>query len=159
MRNSKKLLSLVLCLAMLISTMAVGFSLSASADSGVVEELTSSTIPTFDSLKKKYGSNPWVYFGAVYKDADGKVLSKSKTESNTVEEGDEITVEVYYMTNCNAYDATNIAIAFDKDFFDTSSSVNSIKAGTAKNAAINTSTSSIKKKQITQTKTTKLSAF
>ncbi len=149
MRNSKKLLSLVLCLAMLISTMAVGFSLSASADSGVVKELTSSTIPTYESLDGKYGSNPWVYFGALYKDADGKVLSKE--ESNTVEEGDEITVEVYYMTNCNAYDATNIAIAFDKDFFDTSSSVNSIKAGTAANAAINTSTSGIKKKQIVDT--------
>jgi hypothetical protein len=148
MRNSKKLLSLVLCLAMLISTMAVGFSLSASADSGVVE-LESSTIPTYNSLNESYGSNPWVYYGAVYKDKDGNVLSKA--ESNTVKEGDVITVEVYYMTNCYAYDTTNIAIAFDKTFFDTSSSIKSIKAGTATNAAINTATTGVKKNQIVDT--------
>ncbi len=155
MKVSKKLLSLVLCLVMLISTMAVGLGLSASADNSLkfgeesvaltsgVNDLSHSSnagydnsIPSYNDLCTATGStkDSFVYYGAKYytlDDSANKVyLDKSK--ANTLNKGDELYIEVYYMTNYKNYKTANVAFAFDGRFFDFENMVGQAEASTSK---------------------------
>ncbi len=146
MKISKKMLSLVLCMAMLISTMAVGLGLSASADGSLtygketvslakgVNDLTHSSeagyedeIPTYEELCLATGgsetaTNSFVYYGARYYTLGADSSTKNyidKSKVGKLEKGTDLYIEVYYMTNYT-YNCkiTDVAFAFDGNFFD-----------------------------------------
>ena len=138
MKISKKLLSLVLCMAMLISTMAAGLGLSASADSSLTydkENVTlkegvndlahgegyDNSVPTYKQLTDALGaSNSFVYYGVRYYTLENSTKTYlSNAAVNELNKGDTVYCEVYYMTNYASNNkVTNIALAFDSKFFD-----------------------------------------
>ena len=159
MKISKKMLSLVLCMAMLISTMAVGLGLSASADSSLtygtetvslaegVNDLAHSSeagyedkIPAYDDLCLATGgsttaTNSFVYYGAKYYTLGEDGTTKNYIDKNkvgTLAKDTDLYIEVYYMTNySNSYKTVNIAFAFDGTFFDFDSIVKSAETDTS----------------------------
>lgn len=103
MNRSKKLLSLLLCVAMLFSTLAIALTVSA--------EEAESTIMSYADLDAAYDN--FVYVAAEFYDADGNRLPKNAE----VVEGQTITCKVYYKTDYTMYNNQQPTVVFDKTFF------------------------------------------
>ncbi len=121
MSTMKKVISLMLCVAMLIGTFAIVGNVApvASAEELSGAPLEGTNIDTYASLVEKYGTkvgadgltDGFVYVGAEIIEANGKVTDYY------VKPGDELTVRIYVKSNMYCGELYVQAL-FDNTFFD-----------------------------------------
>ncbi len=97
MTKSKKLLSILLCVAMLLSTAVVGFTGASAAESGV---------KSYEELDEEY--DDFLYLATEFYDKDDNLLA----DDTVVDQGDEIVVKFYLKSDIKIYKYAQL-IAFD----------------------------------------------
>lgn len=103
MSKTKKILSVILCLIMVLSTVIVGFVTNATVVDGVKD---------YEDLTDEY--EEFVYIATTFTNSKGEVISK---DSANVSEGETITCNVYLKSDQTIWQNSIINLVFDKKFF------------------------------------------
>lgn len=105
MKRSKKLLSLLLCFALLLGTIVAGVSVFA-------EEPVESTVLSYADLDRQYDN--FVYLATEFYNSNNELLGKNAT----VSEGETLTCKLYYKTDYTMFKNNTPVIVFDNRLLD-----------------------------------------